>query len=1043
MNDQFVNLLKVTNQAQELIIDRANLNTSRAALYMLKYSLKPYEYLIGLSFFASTLSMIYMPVIWTIDKLDDTLSDVEAYYTEMENLRTKAISRELAKMILNTGITYSRELSIAESVKNVITNIDRWRKIDPELPIETVSISVPDVKIKDGSKVGQGEAVVILKNIHTGALSVIADMDIYGGRMLYNKYSSEVYTIQPGETVEIRIPFEVQRSTLVDIAGYRSVITVNLSEPDTMSLGDPKGPYVSHFYACTEEQLDSLREKVKVTQPLGRTIQGGEQEEVEYRVSEKAKEVRIVLVSKIPSNLELHLYDKFGNHIGLEHDGRYEMEITDSEVVSLRNSNDMIVIKNPKNGPYRIVVKLQEDASEEFYSLEVVELEDVGAIPDVDIARVVISNSRAPEFTVNIFESSYQNDIEGVELKTVRFTDDNGNEIIPICTSFKAPDGTDISEGINSGIPAGMVAVVKGKVQFDDNIPDGIYHGIVRVTAKGDNLNPDFRRYVRKQSVVESVYRWYFDEESDLLNTVSGAVYSMDIPITFVINTFVPDEPKVTGIYEYATEDGNFVDIKGTAQEGCYVDAYIDEKLVKSVFVDDNKEFKIKLEVLPGEHQLELISRSVFEIKSETGYKTILTGRDNQGPTIIPVSPKDGEKIETIPVELAIRLYDSLSGIDESTLEVLVDGLPIHGEFDFDVDSGTWCIKLSQISDGVHEIVVSVCDNSGNLSTLSWNFEVYNSWMSDTTVSSDIYEVDNENLTISGILKDTKVQEFVNGLQVADGATLKIFKSDMQSEVSSGTIGKGMVVIVTAADGITRRIFKIKMWDEQPPIIKAPQDITVEATGVFTVVDIGMAIVEDESEYTIKNNAPQAYGLGTTIVTWTATDAYGNVSTAETRVTVVDTTPPVLIVPKNIVVVETTGMLAKVDIGKAIATDIFPVEIRNNAPELFPLGTTTIVWTATDKNGNVTTATQNVTVLRFGNFLKPEKIEYGDINEDGYVNSVDLAYLKGYLLGIWKMFPSSYGFQAADVNGDGYINSIDYMYLKSYILGKIKKLPRM
>jgi len=1031
IKDQYLKLLKVTSVGYDLIIDRAELNASRASLYAIKYTFKPYEYFIGATGIAG---LIYLPVTKKIDSIESELADVEAYYKDMEDLRTKAISGELAKMILNTGIAYSRELNIAESVNNVITNIDKWRKVDPELPIETVSITVPDVKIKDGSKTGQGEAVVILKNVHTGALSVMVDMDIYGGRMLYNKYSSDAYSIQPGETVEIRIPFEVQRSTLVDIAGYRSVITVNLSEPETMSLGDPKGPFVTHFYAGTEEQIDALRENIKVTQPLGKTISGGEQEETEYWVSNKAKELRVVLASQVPSKIELHIYDRYGNHIGSTNGVGYENSIPESEVASLRNNNDMVVIRNPKNGPYRIVVKLPEDENEQFYSLEVVELEDVGAIPDVDIAKVVISNSRSTEFTINILESSYQNAIDSVGLRAVKFTDDHGNEITPISTSFKALDGTDASERLNSGIPAGMAAVVKGTVQFDDTVSDGVYHGIIRVTVGGDNLNPDFRRFINKQSVAGSVYSWYSDEENDLPDTVSNSVYSMDIPVIFAINTFVPEAPEVTSINEYVWDNKCFVEIKGTVQEGCYVDAYIDEKFVKSIFVDENKEFKLNLEVLPGVHQLELVSRSIFEITSETSYKTILTGRDNQGPSIVPISPIDGELIETLPIELKFRLVDALSGIDESTIEVIVDGSPISEELGFDTDSGIWSVQLDQLSDGLHEVVVSVRDKADNLSTLTWSFEVDTSWMSNIELSSDVYIIDNEHSTISGIAINTTVQEFINGLHAVEGAIIRVYLSDIITEISTGTIEKGMFVVVTAPDGITTKTYEIRMLDEQPPIITVPEDITVEATGELTIVDIGSAVVEDESEYTIENDAPGAYPLGTTIVTWTARDIYGNVSTATSKVTVVDTTSPELIVPEDITV-EATGELTIVDIGNATAFDIFPVEISNNAPEGFRVGITTIIWTATDINGNVTTATQKVTVL------EPKKFKYGDVNGDEEVNSIDLAYIRKYLLGKIKEFPTTYGLLAADVNGDGDVNSLDYAYMRQYILGKIKKFP--
>lgn len=66
-------------------------------------------------------------------------------------------------------------------------------------------------------------------------------------------------------------------------------------------------------------------------------------------------------------------------------------------------------------------------------------------------------------------------------------------------------------------------------------------------------------------------------------------------------------------------------------------------------------------------------------------------------------------------------------------------------------------------------------------------------------------------------------------------------------------------------------------------------------------------------------------------------------------------------VPAAVVSTKCTGA-AGLSIGTATATDdCGTVTITNNAPATFPLGTTTVVWTARDAAGNTTTATQLVT----------------------------------------------------------------------------------
>uniref|UniRef100_UPI00260B0311 T9SS type B sorting domain-containing protein n=1 Tax=uncultured Polaribacter sp. TaxID=174711 RepID=UPI00260B0311 len=100
--------------------------------------------------------------------------------------------------------------------------------------------------------------------------------------------------------------------------------------------------------------------------------------------------------------------------------------------------------------------------------------------------------------------------------------------------------------------------------------------------------------------------------------------------------------------------------------------------------------------------------------------------------------------------------------------------------------------------------------------------------------------------------------------------------------------------------------------------------------------------------------------LGTTVVTWTFTDASGNTTTANQNVVVADTSAPV------------TPTLSDVTF-ECIGTPIAPTTtdscdastITGTTSTVFPistLGTTVVTWTFTDASGNTTTANQNVVV---------------------------------------------------------------------------------
>jgi len=156
-----------------------------------------------------------------------------------------------------------------------------------------------------------------------------------------------------------------------------------------------------------------------------------------------------------------------------------------------------------------------------------------------------------------------------------------------------------------------------------------------------------------------------------------------------------------------------------------------------------------------------------------------------------------------------------------------------------------------------------------------------------------------------------------------------------------------------------------------PPVISDPISITVESTGLETplsVIGLSEPIVIDlfDSTPTITNDAPAAFPLGTTIVTWTATDSSDAFATATQLITLEDTTSPTISTPSDLIV-EATGLdtlQSSVGLSEPTVTDAVDSTptITNDAPVVFSLGDTTVIWTATDASGNSVTATQLVTV---------------------------------------------------------------------------------
>ena len=266
---------------------------------------------------------------------------------------------------------------------------------------------------------------------------------------------------------------------------------------------------------------------------------------------------------------------------------------------------------------------------------------------------------------------------------------------------------------------------------------------------------------------------------------------------------------------------------------------------------------------------------------------------------------------------------------------------------------------------GETPVTWTATDFSGNVSIAIQIVTVLDTTPPTLDLPMDTIEVEQTSL-------DGAVVEFaVTAADICDVAPQLTSDPPSASVFALGT--KTVTVTATDASGnVSTGTFTVKVVDTTPPVLTVPIDVTAQKTDeAGTPVDIGEATATDtcDADVAITNDAPALFPLGETVVTWTATDDSGNVSTATQKVTVTeqeeDTTPPELTVPADVTAEQTSAAGTAVAIGEATATDNVDadVTITNDAPAVFPLGETVVTWTATDDAGNVATATQKVTVV--------------------------------------------------------------------------------
>jgi hypothetical protein len=195
---------------------------------------------------------------------------------------------------------------------------------------------------------------------------------------------------------------------------------------------------------------------------------------------------------------------------------------------------------------------------------------------------------------------------------------------------------------------------------------------------------------------------------------------------------------------------------------------------------------------------------------------------------------------------------------------------------------------------------------------------------------------------------------------------------------SASTFAIGATTVTcTATDGqgnAATASFTVTVLDTSVPVVTitgAPAGpVEGNATGGATVAFSASAadIVDGHIGATCAQVSGSLFPVGTTTVTCTSTDAHGNTGSASFNVTVVDTSAPTFTsVSGNLAAEATSALGAAVSYAAATAADVVDgsptVTCVPASGSTFVIGTTTVTCTATDGQGNATTASFTVTVV--------------------------------------------------------------------------------
>ena len=259
---------------------------------------------------------------------------------------------------------------------------------------------------------------------------------------------------------------------------------------------------------------------------------------------------------------------------------------------------------------------------------------------------------------------------------------------------------------------------------------------------------------------------------------------------------------------------------------------------------------------------------------------------------------------------------------------------------------------------GTSTVLYTVSDSYGNTSTSSFDVVITDTEDPTITTTSVSQTADSgsceaavsvsspttgDNCGVSSIVND------YNGT------------SDASDTYSLGTTTVTWTVTDNSGNSSTA-IQSITVTDDENPTISTSSSVsaTNDSGQCKATVSLAQPTTGDNCGVsTVTSDAPgnSLYNVGTSTVTWTATDIYGNSSTTTQDVIVTDTESPVISTPLAVSATADAGSCeSQVSISVVPVTDNCGVSSMVNdynntsdASDTYSLGTTTVTWTETDK----------------------------------------------------------------------------------------------
>ncbi|MFV9616458.1 MAG: Ig-like domain-containing protein, partial [Gammaproteobacteria bacterium] len=290
-----------------------------------------------------------------------------------------------------------------------------------------------------------------------------------------------------------------------------------------------------------------------------------------------------------------------------------------------------------------------------------------------------------------------------------------------------------------------------------------------------------------------------------------------------------------------------------------------------------------------AEGAAQVVTGTAVDNAGNTADASIVINLDKTPPVVNIASPVAGSLTTQSNITVIGQTYDTLSFVT-ATINGIDLGLLMDGGFSYS----------TTLSEGLNTFTVVSVDRADNSTTRQ--FTVTYQPINNPPVTLPINVITQQDkpveITLTASDEDADALNYLivkqpeHGQLSGSGATLSyqpdVYYHGLDSFDYMANDGVDNSNIATVNIEVAKQLASI--------VLSPPADIIAEATAKLTPLDIGVATATDATGTSIDvvsdNNGP--YPLGVTLVTWTATNKQGETASVQQKITVQDTTPPVV-----------------------------------------------------------------------------------------------------------------------------------------------------